>query len=166
MVDQGCDSLDDILCDPVLARQFDAQAARWAPNFTPLEYRWAALKLRKKAKEASREASLLRDASLSKPVTLDRSGFRQLPQSPGIYVVLGSKERVLYAGETKDLHGRLESTRALWKNYSRTLAARYFLTACSFGKRLAYQRRLVYQHRPMLNLVDRELHEGRITAGV
>ena len=50
MIDAGHESLDTILCDPALAGQFDEIARRWAPGFSPLEYRWAALKLRKSAK--------------------------------------------------------------------------------------------------------------------
>ena len=33
-------TLDDILCDPELARKFDEFARRLAPGFTPLQYRW------------------------------------------------------------------------------------------------------------------------------
>jgi site-specific DNA-methyltransferase (adenine-specific) len=36
-------SLDDIICDPELASEFDRLAAAIAPGFTPLQYRWAAL---------------------------------------------------------------------------------------------------------------------------
>ena len=43
MIDGGHDSLDSILCDPFLAAQFDELAARWAPGYSPLEYRWAAI---------------------------------------------------------------------------------------------------------------------------
>ena len=43
-------SLDHILCDPDLADQFDNIAASICPGYTPLEYRWAALSLRKKHK--------------------------------------------------------------------------------------------------------------------
>ena len=35
-------SLDSIICDPQLAAEFDAYAARIAPGYSPLQYRWAA----------------------------------------------------------------------------------------------------------------------------
>lgn len=40
-------SLDDILCDPVLAAEFDRRASELAPGYLVLQYRWAALNLRK-----------------------------------------------------------------------------------------------------------------------
>ena len=40
-------SLDSIICDPERAAEFDSFAARLAPGFSPLQYRWAALNLRK-----------------------------------------------------------------------------------------------------------------------
>ena len=40
-------SLDKIICDPDLAAEFDRIAGQLASGFTPLEYRWVALGLRK-----------------------------------------------------------------------------------------------------------------------
>jgi site-specific DNA-methyltransferase (adenine-specific) len=40
-------TLDDIICDPQLAAEFDKLAEALSPGFSPLEYRWAALGLRK-----------------------------------------------------------------------------------------------------------------------
>ena len=154
MIDRGHESLDSILCDPGLAEQFDQIASQWAPNFQPLQYRWAALKLRKKAKEVRDEADILNDASLCKPIALDKFGTRQVPESSGVYVVVGSDEGALYAGETSDLRSRLEKTRNLLRQFSRSLVARYCSTACKPDTRLAYQRRLVCRHRPILNYLD------------
>jgi site-specific DNA-methyltransferase (adenine-specific) len=41
-------SLDDLICDPDIAAEFDKLASELAPGFTSLEYRWAALALRKR----------------------------------------------------------------------------------------------------------------------
>ena len=49
---KGHGTLDDILCDPDLANQFDEIARSLAPGFTSLQYRWGALTLRKKSKTA------------------------------------------------------------------------------------------------------------------
>ena len=72
MLQQGtAGSLDEILCDPALAREFDARAGAFAPGFRPLEYRWAALKLRKQAYFArSRGSRLVAPARLSSPLFL------------------------------------------------------------------------------------------------
>ena len=48
-----CDmSLDEIFCDPRIAVQFDRLSAGFAPGYEPLDYRWAALKLRKEGGQA------------------------------------------------------------------------------------------------------------------
>ena len=44
-------SLDAIFCNPIDAAEFDRIAMSYAPGFTPLQYRWAALKLRKASKD-------------------------------------------------------------------------------------------------------------------
>jgi site-specific DNA-methyltransferase (adenine-specific) len=156
LIDEGHESLDSILCDPALAAEFDTIAGRWAPGFTPLEYRWAALKLRKKAKAVRARAKLLADAALGRAHVLDAA--RKFPQKPGVYVILGAPHGALYAGETRDLRARLqfiaEETREPWRALSKSLAARIFPTDSTCETRLGYQRRLVVEHRPALNLID------------
>ena len=44
-------TLDDVLCDPVLGEVFDKWADNLSPGRKPLEYRWCALAIRKKAKK-------------------------------------------------------------------------------------------------------------------
>ena len=44
-------SLDEIFCDPAKATYFDRTAKRFAPGFEPVQYRWAALRLRKASRE-------------------------------------------------------------------------------------------------------------------
>ena len=160
MIDAGHESLDTILCDPALASQFDAIARRWAPGFSPLEYRWAALKLRKNAKVVRSRARAVTDAHLGEAVVLDGSAGGQLPDLPGVYVVLTSGEQTLYAGEASNLRKRLldqfgPSTRELWKAWAGPLSARFVGTECPYSTRLAYQRRLVMRHEPLLNLPEK-----------
>jgi len=158
LIDAGHASLDEILCDPFLAAEFDRIASLWAPGYTPLEYRWAAIKLRKSAKQVRVRSELLTDASLSDEVPLDKSGVQRLPAAPGVYVVAAAGDRKpLYAGQASNLRQRVQSqfgskTKSLWKDRSTNLAARYFPTACGSLDRLAYQRRLVTVHSPQLNL--------------
>jgi site-specific DNA-methyltransferase (adenine-specific) len=159
LVDQGCDSLDTILCDPTLAAKFDDIAQKWAPGFTPLEYRWAALKLRKSSMLVRSRAKLLTDAQLSRGESLDKSGTQRLPDSSGVYIVFGDKSTPIYAGEANNLRDRLKrqfgrQTKSLWQGISDTLTAQFFPTDCPYSTRLAYQRRLVNRHRPELNLID------------
>ncbi len=102
-------SLDEILCDPEQAGQFDELAARLAPGWTPFNYRWGALKLRKQARVMRRHAAELPPevAGLSFGTTarrLDHLG--RIPSVAGLYVLAAGKKR-LYIGSTFDLSARL-----------------------------------------------------------
>ena len=158
MIDAGSESLDSILCDPFLAAEFDAIAKRWAPGHSPLEYRWAALKLRKRAKQVRARAEVLTDAHLSKAIPLDARPSKLFPERAGIYVVTSADKKPLYAGEASNLRHRIESQFAgscpLGKKEVRTLTARFFSTECPSTDRLAYQLRIVKKQRPLLNLPD------------
>ena len=61
MKDHG--TLDDILCDPDLANQFDEIAQDLAPGFSSLQYRWGALTLRKKSKTARVRSAFFKSLS-------------------------------------------------------------------------------------------------------
>ena len=160
MIEQeGCESLDAILCDPDLAARFDKLAKRWAPGYNSLEYRWAALKLRKSSMRVRSRAKELMDAHLSPVATLDKKGKQSVPDAPGVYIVFGDKSKPLYAGEANNLRDRVKlhlgpETKEQWKNLSSSLTAKFFSTDCDYSTRLAYQWRLVSQHRPQLNLID------------
>ena len=54
---RGDVSLDKIICDPDLAAEFDEIAARLAPGFAALDYRWVALGVRKAAGRYAGKAS-------------------------------------------------------------------------------------------------------------
>ena len=88
--DERATSLDEILCDPALAADFDALARRYAPGFSSLDYRWAALKLRKQAEIARSRAARLRvPARLGKATALDAFRLRRAVQTvldSGTYV--------------------------------------------------------------------------------
>jgi site-specific DNA-methyltransferase (adenine-specific) len=114
MLQQSASSLDEILCDPSLAVRFDELAARFAPGYCPLEYRWGALKLRKQAKLARSRGSILKVPSkLHSPILLDGlnqnglSQIEELSDAPGIYLVTGDGGKALYVGETVSLKKRL-----------------------------------------------------------
>ena len=117
-----CMSLDEIFCDPRIASQFDEVAAKFAPGYRPLEYRWAALKLRKEG-HVARERSLLKTprqlgiSQLNKKNLKDKAGlliseldYRSINQGPGVYLVNIPGEKPLYAGETKNLKERIQKT--------------------------------------------------------
>ena len=100
-------SLDDILCDPTLAGRFDALAMRLAPGYSSLQYRWAALKIRKRAHDWRNKKvfglnSLMRAEKLSKLKFSDYQGVH------GAYILRSKSGPSIYVGEACDLGLRLE----------------------------------------------------------
>ncbi len=162
MIDSGCESLDMILADPTLASDFDRIAQQLSPGFTSLEYRWAALKLRKNAKTVRAQALLLANPRLSKPWDLSSATLRKMPTSSGIYVVLDSKQQPLYAGETNNVRERLKrhvdrKTKSHLPDYWTPSRVRFLATDCPYSTRLAHQWRLVINHSPPLNLPNQKI---------
>ena len=127
--EERADSLDEILCDPHLARLFDEKAEAFAPGFTPLQYRWGALRIRKYAKDARSEAEILRKSApkrMGRRLALDD----KLPESSGIYL-LSEGERTLYisgAFHVRDRVSHIRRTRRLWSGNPEQLSIQYFLT--------------------------------------
>lgn len=118
-------SLDSVLCDPDLAAVFDITAGSLAPGFSSLQYRWAALNLRK--------ARQFRPELLSRVAPpLEIIHYRaedvimsHLPVTQGVYLLFDG-QRLLYVGEAKNLRLRIkkhldhsdnrELARWLWEN--------------------------------------------------
>ncbi len=157
LIQNGCQSLDSILCDPFLAKEFDEIARRWSPGYSSLEYRWAALKLRKSSSVVRSRAKNLSDASLTAPVRVAKRNGVKLPKDSGMYVALGAPTgNPLYVGEATSLGDRVPQIAEVVRKLPECedLSVRYFLTSCAFTDRLAYQRRLIVAHQPLLQRVQ------------
>ena len=156
-------TLDDLVCDPTLVAQFDEIAARIAPGHTPLEYRWAALNLRKRKKlrpEPISHAVPLAEVVLADLTTLD---IETLSNSPGLYVFLNAKS-VLYVGETKCLRRRIAKhlehsdnkglARWLWDHESDPAHVELHILseATSTRVRRALESELIASRRPVFNV--------------
>ncbi len=109
-------SLDEIFCDPRLAEMFDEEAKRLAPGYSSLQYRWAALRLRKENRNGiRRESEMTQDAlGIQRFDEKNRRMFesldlRGLPDSPAVYAIGLEKKSCLYLGETSSLRTRLTS---------------------------------------------------------
>lgn len=103
-------SLDDILCDPKLAKSFDQIARSLAPGFTSLQYRWGALALRKMSKTARVRSAFFKELSLKEFESGQQlkawSTGKHISESGGLYLVRGSVGEI-YVGGTLNLHDRL-----------------------------------------------------------
>ena len=159
MLEEGAaNSLDEILCDPVLVAAFDKTARRFAPGeFTTFAYRWAALKIRKEAKYArSRAAVLTPPSRLGRGIPIEELKTEKLRRAPGLYV-LGDSERrqKLYVGETLDLRGRFtQKRRRAWSSVSNSIVVQTLPMDHSAAGKLAWQSCLVKKFKPRLNCVE------------
>jgi site-specific DNA-methyltransferase (adenine-specific) len=109
-IDYGM-TLDEMLCTPHAAEEFDRLAAMLAPGYSPLEYRWAAISLRKRA-----TTKRLRQVAVDQRERWQQQSMPSLEgiedclsseyECPGVYVVSGDEP--LYVGETRNLRDRFE----------------------------------------------------------
>lgn len=100
-------SLDAVICDPQKASEFDDVAMRIAPGYSPLQYRWAALNLRK-AKRLAPELV----ARIARPIEVINLSVSEivpdeLPLSQGLYLFFAA-DKLLYVGESENLGKRLK----------------------------------------------------------
>lgn len=116
MTEKNADlTLDDVLCDPESAAEFDRLAANYAPGFRPFDYRWAAFHIRKQRCSWKRSALTWSSEAVTdwlpraKPWRKVR--FETIDELPGIYLIHDERRQPLYLGETLDLRARLR-----WQN--------------------------------------------------
>ncbi len=100
-------SLDRIICDPDLAAEFDEYAASLAPGFSPLEYRWVALGLRKAGRRGSAEKIVEELPDLETLGRVKSVSLKKVPDECGIYLFSSDKHRV-FMGQTDNLRHRFE----------------------------------------------------------
>jgi DNA modification methylase len=105
-------SLDDVLCDPRRAAEFDRLAQQLSPGFTPVEYRWAALGIRKGLHDIRRGAIELPRQLATRRLPASKAWSKIDPDRyagvPGIYVISDNSGGRRYVGETFDLAARLQ----------------------------------------------------------
>ena len=163
-------SLDELLSDPRLAEMFDKLARAYSPGFTSLEYRWAALKLRKEGSKGRSRASAstpkqlgIRKFKKGDITRLAKFDFASLQQTPGIYALRDEDQNYVYAGETNDLRSRIgaqfsEKTRSGWPASSvdvDRLELAIVPVASITDARLARQSRMLKWYNPSWNFNER-----------
>lgn len=166
MIDSGeASSLDEILCDPNLAKQFDERAAQFAPGFKAIEYRWAALKLRKEAKFARGRAEVLIPPRIGEMIPLAECDLDNVPNESGLFVLSESSDRKLYAGETLDLRRKLAMILQQvdeWATVSKVVFVQTVLLDHRPAGRLSWQTCLIrkkFAEKPKLNYAKLWSHE-------
>lgn len=99
--------LDQIICDPELANEFDEFAAKLSPGFTPLEYRWLALGLRKAGRLQKEAVAKIELPKLDVVASVSHIKLAALPQAGGLYL-FSSKGKPIYLSQTDSLRQRVE----------------------------------------------------------
>ncbi len=100
-------SLDQIVCDPDLASEFDVYASRLAPGFSALQYRWAALGLRKAGRFGGKGCEIDSVPELYPFGKVDTLRLEKVPEVGGVYLFSSEKERV-FLGQTDNLRHRID----------------------------------------------------------
>lgn len=158
-------SVDDIICDPSLARKLDRLAAELAPGFSSLQYRWAALNLRKASALKPEVLSRLAPADAVSLGAVAKIRVSDIPARQGLYVFYDSKARqALHVGEAENLQRRLGKhldhsdnkhlAQWLWRNGSASLFLELHVLPCSTtkGARRARESELIASRRPIFNI--------------
>jgi len=154
--DKLAGSLDEILCDPELAAEFDQIAGALAPGYQSFDYRWAALKLRKEAKTARGRAAILKsmEPRFSRMQPIEDLHPADLPDQPGLYILSATAKNKLYVGETLNLRQRLTPERhepKAWKRFAESIHVQLRPMDCTTAGKLAWQSCLVKRFKPPLN---------------
>jgi DNA modification methylase len=159
--DSAAASLDEILCDPTLSAELDRRAEALAPGHTSLEYRWAALKLRKEAKFARGRAAVLRPPTAVAPASpLEDMVHDSLPNQPGLYILSDGTQQEFYVGETLNLNRQLRqvSDRSeQWTAFSDSVLVQTIPMDLTSAGRLAWKSCLIskkLEHCPRLNYFE------------
>jgi site-specific DNA-methyltransferase (adenine-specific) len=104
-------ALDEIFCDPEKATFFDRTAKRFAPGFTPSQYRWSALRLRKASRdlvdEARRYQFMFAKRDFARFQLWNRIKLSRYAGQPGVYLLRDAAKNPLYIGCALDLGRRL-----------------------------------------------------------
>jgi site-specific DNA-methyltransferase (adenine-specific) len=99
-------NLDQIICDPQRASEFDGLAAKVAPGFSSLEYRWAALNLRKTNRLEPELVARIGPKLEMRVFKADQIEADAIPARSGLYLLYDAKQ-LLYVGESENLKKRL-----------------------------------------------------------
>jgi site-specific DNA-methyltransferase (adenine-specific) len=151
-------SIDDILCDPVLATQFDAIARKITPGHSSFEYRWAIFSIRKAWRQGKLPPKM---PKFHRGFRLIRDPLDRIPEASGIYL-LYENEQLLYARSTEHLRHGVELHRdprvigaiseKLWTPDPDNFFVDYARVKGSITNLRALERKLVEERQPIFNV--------------
>lgn len=153
-------TIDDILCDPALAAQFDEIARSVTPGSSSFEYRWAILSIRKAGRHQKLPASF-RLPKFTKGFRLLHDPIERIPDQSGVYL-LYEREKLLYTRSALDLRHGVELHRnknilkaineKLWRPDPENFIVDFTTVTGSIGFLQAIERKLVEERHPVFNI--------------
>lgn len=158
-------TLDDILVNPKLATEFDAICEDLAPGHLPLQYRWAALKLRKSRGLSPETISHAIPAETVLMFSVGSINIDNIPNLSGIYCFISERE-TLYVGEASSLQVRLKKhlkhsdnqflARWIWKNGIKKLSVEiHVYPEINTKTRKALEIELIRSRKPLFNVLGK-----------
>ncbi|MBI5763151.1 MAG: hypothetical protein HZA51_06470 [Planctomycetes bacterium] len=156
-------TLDDILCDPKRVAEFDRLAQEIAPGFSPLQYRWAALSIRKSSGLKPEPASRTVPAIEVRRFATAGINIRELPDENGVYL-FQTTTKLLYVGEAANLRVRLsvhldhsdnrQLARWIWENENEPLFIECHVLPAGTSKRTrrAVELEFIRSRKPEFNI--------------
>jgi len=100
-------SLDDILCDPKLGKAFVDATSSISPGFKPVDYRWAALSVRKAFNRKSAKNLEIKGPDFTQLGTRDRILPSKLPKGSGFFW-LACDDLSFYIGHSESIRRQIE----------------------------------------------------------
>jgi site-specific DNA-methyltransferase (adenine-specific) len=153
-------SIDDILCDPDLASQFDTIAREVTPGFSSFEYRWAILSIRKAGRHQRLPASF-RLPKFTTGFRLLRDPIEQIPDQSGVYLLF-ERQKLLYTRSAVDLrhgvelHRNANILKAINERLWRPDPANFIVDFATVNRPMSFlqaiERKLVEERHPVFNI--------------
>jgi len=156
-------TLDDIICNPEITFEFDMLAARISPGFSPFQYRWAALNIRKAKGFQPELTSRVIEPEEIHTAPINGLDIEQIPKRQGLYL-LYQPTHMLYIGETKHLHRRIAKhlehsdnkgvAHWLWEHGTADLFLEYHVLPLGTSKRVrrVLELELIRSRKPVFNI--------------
>jgi site-specific DNA-methyltransferase (adenine-specific) len=170
-------TLDDVICDPVRATEFEGLAVRIAPGYTALQYRWAALSLRKNRRLQPEPIGRAIQPTSVVQKRADEVALVEVPTTQGLYIFFAGQE-CLYIGEAQNLRSRLKKhldhsnnrglARWLWEHGADAVYVEWQVlpSATSTRVRRAMECELIRSRRPLFNFVYSQNRPRKTGGGV
>jgi site-specific DNA-methyltransferase (adenine-specific) len=158
-------SLDQILCDPALAAQFDSIAVKICPSYSSFQYRWAALNLRKARSLKPEIGARLIEPDYCRNQKVSEIDIVRIPDRAGVYFFY-NQTCTLYVGEASNLYIRLKThlhhsnnkglAHWIWAHGTEELYLEYHVLpeGISARQRKSIETELTTSRRPIFNIAS------------